>query len=147
MGSYWSGRVGRCYWSCVVGSVDEQTVDAFVRGIQRIGESHLSELVVLDLANSIDRPKPSDRQRITEAVHAIPNKERIRGHALVANSSVARGVLTIVNWFVKPQFPEKVSRMPELGLGWLKQQDSTLDPERVLEDIRQTVDGYQKLKW
>jgi hypothetical protein len=144
---HWSGRVGRCYWSCVVGRIDEETLNAFVRGIERIGESNLGDLVVLDLAHGIDRPKPLHRQRITEAVQKLPNKAHIRGHAVVANSSVARGVLTVVNWFVKPEFPEKVFRMPELALGWLKQHDSTLDPQRVLDDVRLRVPDYEKLRW
>lgn len=144
---YWSGRVGLCFWTCIQGEIRDADVEAFVRGIQRIGESSLPELVVLDITHDISRPKPLHRKQITDAIQALPNKERIRGHAVVANSSVARGVLTIVNWFVKPVFPEKVFKHPGMALAWLKQHEVTLDPERVLEDVRLHVEGFDSLRW
>lgn len=145
--SYWSGRVGRCFWSCIQGDITDADVAAFVGGIQRIGESALPELVVLDITHGINRPNAMHRKRITDAVQVLPNKERIRGHAVVADSSVARGVLTIVNWFVKPVFPERVFENPNAALAWLKEHDATLDEVRVLEDVGETVASFQKLRW
>jgi hypothetical protein len=72
--TYWSGRIGRCFWTCIQGEIQDADVEAFVRGIQRIGDSSLSELVVLDITHDINRPKPLHRKRITDAIQALPNK-------------------------------------------------------------------------
>lgn len=144
----YSGRVGTCFWTCAIGAFSDEEADAFAAGIHRMGALTRSEdIVVLDICYDIPLPKPMHRKLIADAVESIPDKSHVIGHALVSNSSVAQGVLTAINWFVKPVFPEKVFRDPDAGLAWLSAQLPSVSPRRVTQAIAQEVPGFDRLRW
>ncbi|MEZ4231044.1 MAG: hypothetical protein R3B89_17850 [Polyangiaceae bacterium] len=125
-------------------------VDArdFAEGIRRMGAlTRENDIVVLDVCYDIPLPKPMHRKLIADAVESIPDKSHVAGHALVSNSTVAQGVLTAINWFVKPDFPEKVFGDPAAALAWLNAQLPSLSPRRVLDAISRDVPEFDRLRW
>ncbi len=144
----YSGRVGVCFWTCVVGAFNDREAEEFAAGIHRMGTLTRDEdIVVLDICYDLPLPTPMHRKLIADAVEAIPDKSHVMGHALVSNSSVAQGVLTAINWFVKPVFPEKVFGDPQSGVAWLSAQLPSVSPRRVLETIGQAVPGFERMRW
>ena len=144
----YSGQVGACFWTCVIGAFSDEEAEAFAEGIRRLGELTRSQDVVeLDICHDIPLPKPMHRKLLADAVAAIPDTSHVVGHALVSNSTVAQGVMTAINWFVKPAFPEKVFRDPRSGLAWLSAQLPSVNPRRVLDAIVQDVPDFERLRW
>ncbi len=146
-GAYWSGQVGSCYWSCVIGPFEDADIEAFVAGIHRIGESRLNDLTILDVTYDIGLPKPTARRQIAEAVAAQPNMHRVRAHAVVCNSPIARAVVTTVNWFVRPQWPEAMFSHPRDATRWMNQHLPSTSEREVLEQIAATVPRFTSLRW
>ncbi|MCB9587335.1 MAG: hypothetical protein H6718_18185 [Polyangiaceae bacterium] len=144
----YSGQVGACFWTCVMGAFSDDEAGQFAEGIRRLGAlTRSQDIVVLDVCYDIPLPKPMHRKLIADAVEAIPDKSHVVGHALVSNSTVAQGVLTAINWFVKPVFPEKVFRDPSSGVAWLSAQLPSLSPRRILDAMAQDVPGFERLRW
>ncbi|MCA9642366.1 MAG: hypothetical protein KC492_16810 [Myxococcales bacterium] len=144
----YSGQVGACFWTCVMGAFSDEEAAQFAEGILRLGAlTRSQDIVVLDVCYDIPLPKPMHRKLIADAVEAIPDKSHVVGHALVSNSTVAQGVLTAINWFVKPVFPEKVFRDPSSGVAWLSAQLPSLSPRRILDAMAQDVPGFERLRW
>ncbi|MGE0788141.1 MAG: hypothetical protein AB7S26_20890 [Sandaracinaceae bacterium] len=143
----WCGRVGDCHWKCAIGALTDDDLARFIAGIRDIGESPLEEIHVLDLLHDVTLPSAVQRQRIADAVAGIRGRERIRGHALVANSFVGRAALTAINWLAPPSFPERVLGEPREGGEWLRAQGMKLDVDELLADIKATCPPFAKLSW
>lgn len=142
-----SGRVGVCGWCCMVGTLTDADVDGFVGHIQDFGSRLVTGALVLDIAHDISLPTALQRKRIIDAVDSIPSKDRLGGHAVVTNSSVAGGVLKVVNWFVKTSFPEKVFDSPADGIAWLAEMNPRLDVKALREALHANVPGFGALRW
>ena len=132
---FFSGEHGGCAWSLTLGPVVAGDLDQFVAYIARFGRAIRPGYVVLDLVHSIAMPSSLERQRITDALAATPNKELLAGHALVTNSSAARGVLTAINWFVDRPFPERVFAQPAEAARWLATLSPALDSAELLRAV------------
>lgn len=145
-GRYWSGQVGACYWACVIGPFDDDDIDAFVAGIHRIGESRRPDIAILDITHGIGLPKATARQKIAEAVAAQPNMSRVRAHAVVCDSPVARAVVTTVNWLVTPRWPEATFANPRDAVGWMNEH-TVIDAPAVLADVASKVPRFTSLRW
>lgn len=147
--AFFGGEVdGICRWSVVIGKVQDAEIDAFVANIDAIAHATTPGFVVLDICHGISLPTPLQRQRIAEAVGAATKRTRVlTAHALVTNSSAARGVLTTVNWFIQRNFDEKVFKGPSEALTWLATLSNKLDPDAVLADITRKAPPFTTLKW
>lgn len=122
-------------------------MQAFAENIRVVGGRIQRPTAVLDLAYDVSMPNPMQRKLITEAVAALPRKDLIAGHAVVSNSTVARGVLAVVNWFTKPTFPERVFGEPKEAVEWLVDLQPDVSPAAVLSDIRKRVPEFPSMQW
>lgn len=145
-GHYWSGQVGGCYWACVIGPFDDDDIDAFVAGIHRIGQSRLPEIAILDITYDIGLPKATARQKLAEAVAAQPNMHRVKAHAVVCDSPVARAVVTAINWLVRPKWPETMHSRPRDAVRWINEH-TVVDEVAVMADIASKVPRFGSLRW
>lgn len=141
-----TGSFGDCAWSVVIGPIAEKELAGFVAHIRKIGREG-KPCTVLDIAHSVSLPNPLQREQIIQAVASIEQKHFVRGHAVVTNTAVARGVLQVVNWFVPPQFPERIFRSPGEALDWLSERTPHLDGDGLLSEIERSVQGFASLRW
>ena len=144
--AFYGGATERCRWVLVIGKITDADVERFVEHVRGIGEGGPGT-VVLELAHRISMPAPLQRQRITDAVRALPNKHFIGGHAIATNSTAARGVLTAVNWFVERSFPEKVFGDPASAAAWLAERNPAVDAGALLETIAREAPPFASLRW
>jgi len=144
--AFYGGATDSCRWAVVIGKVTDADVERFVEHVRSIGEGGPGT-VVLEVAHRITMPTPLQRQRITDAVRALPNKHFIGGHAVATNSAAARGVLTAVNWFVERSFPEKVFADPTSAAAWLAECNPAIDAGALLETIGNGAPPFGALRW
>lgn len=146
---FYAGEVGQlCRWSVLIGKYSDHDIEGFLANIEAIGAATTPGYVVLDIVHGISMPTPLQRQRVAEAVDAAAKRTRVlTAHALATNSTAARGVLTVVNWFVKRSFEEKVFGAPRDAVAWLRTCSHKVDPEAVLADIARNVPGFGGLRW
>ncbi len=141
-----AGESGLCRWMCGSGTIAPGDVDGFVAHIRATRPRR--GLVMIDFVHSISTPSAADRRLIAEAVREVlSSSPDIAGHALVSNSSVARGVMTAINWMAKTPFPESTFATPALGLAWAAQLSPTIDPGAILADLHEQVPGFASLRW
>lgn len=72
---------------------------------------------------------------------------RSRRRPVVVTSTVGRGLLTAINWVVRPGFDEKVFSNPQEALPWLVQRNSAFDPDRFMQTLRAAVPELDTLQW
>lgn len=103
--------------------------------------------LVLDITHEMPMPTAVQRRRIVEVLSSVPDLSFIAGHALVVTSTVGRGLLTAINWVVRPGFDEKVFSNPQEALPWLVQRNSAFDPDRFMQTLRAAVPELDTLQW
>lgn len=145
--SFHCGELPGVSWACVVGEASDETLEAFVAQLERVGRRSLPGHVVLDLMHDVPLPNPLQRQRLTEAVQKVTARGGVGGHALVTNSTIARGVLSAINWFVRPAFPERTFREPKAAVAWLCSLNPKLDGDALLADIERHAPPFRALRW
>ena len=142
-----TGTSGVCEWAFVQGALDDATTDLFVAHLAGVAERIEQGHVVLDITRDVGMPSPVQRRRIMQALQAAPKLDLVAGHALVINSTLGRGLLTAINWAVRPPFEEKICASPEEALSWLTSRNPKVDGARVLADVERAVPGFAALSW
>lgn len=141
-----TGVFSSCSWSVLTGRIHDDDVAGFVRHIRGI-RTRDGDAMVIDIAHSVSLPNPMQRKQIVEAVGSIEGKSLLLGHAVVTNTAVARGVLQVVNWFVTPEFPEKIFRAPGDAVAWLVERAPRFDRDGFLSELERRVPGFAQLRW
>ena len=129
------------------GEAHQATVDAL---ISHIRTSRLRPgLVMIDIAYEVSLPTALQRKQIADAVKETiaSSGVGIEAHALVTSSTVARAALTAINWFVAPEFPERVFGDVPSALSWCRERSPRVDPEALLGEVRRAVPGFDGLRW
>lgn len=142
-----TGRVGACTWSVVQGSLDEATTDRFVEYLRDLADNIVPNQVVLDITRDVGMPTPVQRGRIIDAIKGAPKLELIAGHALVIDSVVGRGLLTAINWVVRPPFEEKLFPDPSAAVAWLQGRNGGIAGNEVMARIASAVPGFDGWNW
>ena len=141
-----SGVFSSCAWCVLTGRITDDDVAGFVRHIRGIRPERPDALVI-DIAHSVSLPNPMQRKQIVDAVGGMESKQLISGHAVVTNTAVARGVLQVVNWFVTPEFPEKIFRAPGEAVQWFATLAPGFDRDGFLSELERRVPGFGQLRW
>lgn len=142
-----AGIHGVCHWCVAQGQLTDADVERFEAHVRMIAGSLQSGRVVLEIVHSVSLPNPMQRKRLVEAVQSVPSRHLLRGHAVVTNTAIARGVLQVVNWFVAPDFPESVFSNPGDGVAWLVEQSSDVDGAALIAHIAENTPGFEQLRW
>ena len=80
-------------------------------------------VIVLDLRNT-GKLTPGQRELLTEGMAGDESETWLRGLAMVFESRVLRGVLSMIFWVRKPPYPTRVFATPMEALPWARE---TLD--------------------
>lgn len=133
----------------IVGAIDDATFERLVAHMKAIGENGQRDEVVLTALNDAPMPSVARRRRLTETITAAQAKGGyiFAGHAVVTNNSVTRGLLTALNWVVKPKYDERVFKAPPPALEWLTTRCPTLQPSAVLADLARANPEFGFLRW
>lgn len=142
-----TGRTGPCAWSVIQGSITEAKMEAFTAYLRDVADKIAPGQVVLDILRDVSMPTPVQRRQIVDTLNASPKLELVAGHALVINSMMGRGLLTAINWVVKPPFEEKLCADPAEALKWLQSRNDAIDAGDILRDIRSAVPEFDQFTW
>ncbi|MCA9536880.1 MAG: STAS/SEC14 domain-containing protein [Myxococcales bacterium] len=142
-----TGTTGVCEWAFIHGTLDDVTMEQFVAHLRRMSERIEPGRVVLDITHDVGMPTAVQRRRIVEALQSSPKLDLVAGHALVINSTLGRGLLTAINWIVRPPFEERVCATPTEALDWLATRNAAVDPSSVLTSLERAVPGFSALSW
>jgi hypothetical protein len=63
------------------------------------------------------------------------------------NTTIGRGLLTAINWVVRPPFKEQVFAEPSAAMRWLKERNPALDVEALTRDLQRAHPGFNALRW
>ena len=143
----YTGSSGPCHWSVIQGAMTEADTDAFVAHLRRLASDARAGQLALEIAYDMPMPTPVQRRRIVEVLNGSPKLELVAGHALVVNSQIGRGLLTAINWVVRPPFEERVFSRPDDALGWLRERNPDFDPQALLRSVESTCPGFARLRW
>lgn len=103
--------------------------------------------LVVDFLHDVPMPTPLQRRRLVDVLKSSDKLHLVAGHALVVNSTFGRGLLTAINWVVRPPFEEQLFAAPEPALRWLEQQNPAFDSRQLLQDVRRASPEFKSLKW
>lgn len=142
-----TGRTGACAWSVVQGNITEAKVALFTAYLRDVADKIVPGQVVLDIVQDVPMPTPVQRRQIVDTLNGSPKLELVAGHALVINSMMGRGLLTAINWIVKPPFEEKLFADPMEALRWLQSRNDELCADDILSDIRSAVPEFDQFTW
>jgi hypothetical protein len=141
------GMQQRCHWHVLVGAAHHDDWERYFSSLcAMVAHLELGDLL-LDIWHDTGRPSPPQRQQFTTWFGQTKEVERVRGHAFVTNSAVSRGLLTAVNWVVKPPFNERACSSPTEGLSWLRQLRTDLDPEALSASMSSSAPLLTTLRW
>lgn len=143
----YSGDAGPCAWSLIHGDLDEPTIEAFLTYLRGLAQHAVPGQLVLDMCFDIPMPTPVQRRRIVEVLQSSPKLELVAGHALVINSTIGRGLITAINWVVRPPFEEKLFSRPEQAFEWLAERNPSFDGDRLLRSVRAAHPDFDRLRW
>lgn len=142
-----SGMHQRCHWHVLVGPAHGDEWEQYFASLRAtVGHLEPGDLL-LDIWHDTGRASAPERQRFTTWFAQTKEIERVRGHAFVTNSAVSRGLLTAVNWVVKPSFAERACSTPTEGLSWLHKLRTDLDIEALTRSIREAAPVLTTLRW
>lgn len=142
-----TGSVGPCRWSLVQGNFGEEETTGFYAYLREMVRTVRPQQLVLDIAYDTPMPSPLQRRQIIEILSSSPDLGLVAGHALVMNTTLGRGLLTAINWVVRPPFEEQVFSEPSAAMRWLKERNPALDLEALRRDILRACPGFDALRW
>ena len=145
--AFYRGKVGPCFWAMVIGELDDATVGVFVENLTAVVDTITQGEVVLDVLFDVPMPSPVQRRKIVTALRGAAALEVTSGHALAINSPIGRGLLTAINWTVRPPYPEKIFSRPADAAAWLHELEPAVDPEAVLTDMGRVAPEFRVLRW
>lgn len=117
--------------------------------MQAMGVEGRRAEVVLTVLNGAPMPSVTRRRRLTETISSAQANGGylFAGHAVVTNNSVTRGLLTALNWVVKPKYDERVFKAPAPALEWLTPRCPALQPSAVVADLNRANPEFDFLRW
>lgn len=136
-----------CHWALVRGGFDDDAASTFIAHLRHMSANVQEGQLVLDLLHDIPMPTALQRRQIVEVLQRSDRLHLVRGHALVSNAAIGRGVLTAVNWVLRPPFEEKVFSKPDDAMGWLKERNSAFDSVALTASIRRAFADFERLRW
>ena len=145
--SFVSGRSGPCEWALIQGDLDDTSTDQFVTHLRDVATRIQPGQVVLDITRNVSMPSPVQRKRIVDVLQSSSKLDVVAGHALVISSTLGRGLMTAINWVVRPPFEERICANPVEALEWLKSLNPALEPANVLASIERASPGFARLTW
>jgi hypothetical protein len=145
--SFHGGALGSCRWSCLVGDLTPQDEADFLQHLRSMIGSVVPGMVVLDITHDMPMPSAVQRKKITDILGSRRDLHIIGGHAFVSNSPMGRGLLTAINWVIRPPFEESVFSRPVDAIAWLAQRNRTVDGASVLQSITRAFPGFEQLRW
>lgn len=143
----YTGDAGPCAWSFIRGELDDETVGRFLEYLRNLAKHAVPGQLVIDLCYDVPMPTPVQRKRIVEVLQSSPKLDLVAGHAFVINSTIGRGLLTAINWVVRPPFEEKVFTQPREAMDWLEERNATFDRKRLLTSIYDACPSFASLDW
>ncbi len=145
--SFHCGLTGSCRWTCLIGDISIEDQAGFLENLRTTIALAVPGQLILDILHGVSMPNAVQRKQIADVIASAPNLELVAGHAFVSNSSVGRGVLTAINWFLPAKFEEEIFSNPESARVWLMTRDPALDGTSLLRDIARAVPGFDELRW
>lgn len=142
-----TGKAGVCHWALVRGGFDDDAASTFIAHLRHVSASVQEGQLVLDLLHDIPMPTALQRRQIVDVLQSSGRLHLVRGHALVSNAAIGRGVLTAVTWVVRPPFEEKVFSNPDDAMAWMKERNPAFDPVALTESIRRAFADFERLRW
>ena len=142
-----TGESGPCRWALIQGELDETSVAAFIAHLRGLTEDVRPRQLVLDVLHDVPMPTALQRRQIVEVLQSSDKLDLVAGHALVNNAAIGRGVLTAINWLVRPPFDEKVFSSLDDAALWLQERNPALDPAALAASIRRAYPGFDRLRW
>lgn len=141
------GEHQRCHWHVLIGATTEADWDRYIASLRSTVPLLQPGDVLLDIWHDTGRASPQQRQQFTTWFQQTPEIEHVRAHAVVTNSVISRGLLTAVNWVVRPPFAERAFSTPVEGLMWLQRLRADLDVFQLAQPILAAAPLLATLPW
>lgn len=143
----YTGETGPCRWSLIHGDIGEAELTGFLAYLRDLAANVRNKQLVLDMTFETPMPNAVQRRQITEILQSSPDLHIVAGHALVMTTTLGRGLLTAINWVVRPPFAEQVFSEPEAAMSWLHSRNGALEVGALRRDIRRACPEFDKLRW
>jgi len=126
---FWSGRVGNCLWSYAHDKASTSDWESYLAAHRRALTTAPRPTTMLTVVYQASPPNAGERKMLADMVRG--SADAILAHAMVADTAIARGVLTALDWLVKKPFKESVFSDVREGVRWL----TTFTPELRVTEI------------
>jgi hypothetical protein len=133
----WVGAHGGVCWAYFHGDFSADEFQRYVEKVQASMAQPSFAGAMLTVAHSPKMPSATQRKQLTDLV-TTGAAEKLKRHAIVSDSVVARGVVTAMNWVARKPFEERIFATPEAAIAWLREQIPDVSAslwEAIVEEV------------
>ena len=137
--SYWSGRVGPCWWSYFEGQITQSDWNSFLHFSRQSYTIASAGDVILTVPFRATAPPLAMRRQLGSLIDETANTNPITHHAFATDSSLVLMVNTAINWLSTKPYRERTFIRPTDALRWLGGVNRRVRPDEVRRAIAAAV--------